>query len=388
MLHRSISGGAMSIHTISTTINRALAAAGLNPQSVQLAKVSETIRKALAAAGIASRAAHRAPTPGSEQGGPAQTAFGFAPEAERAWDSSSPVGGVGQFIQHTFSNAKGSRQYKLYVPSAYVGVAMPLVVMLHGCKQNPDDFASGTRMNVLSERHGFLVAYPAQTSRANGANCWNWFESAEQSRDGVEASLIAGIAREIGHSYGVDTTRVFVAGLSAGGAMAVILGSSYPDVFAAVGVHSGLPLGAAHDVGSAFAAMRGVPLGALGGVPRARSGHLEAAHLHGVPTIVFHGDRDTTVAVSNGQAVVEQAKLAFESGFKEPLRAQVLPAITVGGREVETTRYTDALGHSRIESWLVHGASHAWSGGSPEGSYTDAKGPDASAQFVRFFLQQ
>jgi poly(hydroxyalkanoate) depolymerase family esterase len=379
----------MSIDTISATITRALAAAGLDPQSAQLGKVSQTIRKALTAAGIVPRAAHGARTP---RAAPVESAihraFDFASRTEKERDSPSPVGGVGQFTQHTYSNAAGSRQYKLYVPSTYAGLPMPLVVMLHGCKQNPDDFAHGTRMNELSERHGFLVVYPAQTPRANGGNCWNWFESAEQLRNGEEPSLIAGIARDVGQSYGVDPTRVYVAGLSAGAAMAVILGAAYPDVFAAVGAHSGLPLGAAHDVGSAFAAMRGVHLGSLGAVQHPPRENTGTAPLHGVPTIVFHGDKDTTVAASNGDAIVNQAKLAFECGFGESLREEALPPRSAAGREVSTTRYVDALGRSRVESWIVHGASHAWSGGSPEGSYTDSKGPDASAEIVRFFLEQ
>ena len=381
----------MNINSISSTIDRAFAAAGLNTRPTAI-KVSETIRKALAAAGIvqvAPPAAPPSPSTLSRLVDPAAHGLTWAPLARTqtvvdAGNLASDVQeDVGEFTSHSFSNGRAGRAYKLYVPSSYDGQPMPLIVMLHGCKQNPDEFALGTGMNELADSHGFLVAYPAQTTRANGANCWNWFEASEQSRSGEEASVIAGIVREIRQTHCVDEGRVFVAGLSAGAAMAVILGATYPDVFAAVGVHSGLPIGSARDVPSAFAAMRGSPAGPLNAL---RPGS-HATPSRGVPTIIFHGDADITVHTSNGKEVAEKATSAYASSG-EFLREQALPRKSARGREFTTTRYLDSSGHALVEHWVVHGASHSWSGGNSGGSYTDPKGPNASAEMVRFFLGQ
>jgi poly(hydroxyalkanoate) depolymerase family esterase len=209
-----------------------------------------------------------------------------------------------QFLSATFSNQAGSRPYKLYVPSDYRGQPVPLVVMLHGCSQSPDDFAVGTRMNEVAEAYTCLVAYPGQTSSANMQKCWNWFSEGDQQRDRGEPSLIAGITREVMRDYAIDPRRVYVAGLSAGGAAAAILGDAYSDLYAAIAVHSGLACGAACDLPSAFAAMQ---KGGDGTERRAsgpsRSGTLRRV----VPAIVFHGDRDTTVNPRNGDAVVAQS---------------------------------------------------------------------------------
>lgn len=359
----------MNISSISQTIDRALAAAGLNTQTGPMKSVTATIERALAAAGL----------PQLREPGLGRTAPTFRrPLPTRPTTSlkrsRAPVTDVGQFLTLAYSNGKASRAYKLYVPSGYIGEPMPLIVMLHGCKQNPDDFAIGTRMNELAELEGFLVAYPSQTTRENGANCWNWFEGSQQSRSGVEPSLIAGIVGEIGRSYKVDSTRVFVAGLSAGAAMAVILGTAYPEVFSGVAAHSGLPLGAAHDVPSAFSAMRSGPAPSR-----------NAARLPAVPTIVIHGDADSTVSSSNGDAIVERAVLAHAQS-DVALLGRARPNSTARGRQISTTDFVDVDGRHRVEEWIVHGGSHAWFGGSPDGSYTDTTGPDASAEIVRFFL--
>lgn len=359
------------MNSISATIERALSAAGLDVRAPALAKATATIRHALAAAGLGSAApgwARRMVDPASADVSP-------FPGSER--DTDAHADASGRFTTRSHTIGTNRRDYKLYVPASAGDRPMPLIVMLHGCRQDPDDFARGTRMNELAERHGFLVAYPAQTARANGANCWNWFEAGEQSREGIEASLIAGIVAEIGTLHPVDPRRVFVAGLSAGAAMAVILGAMYPERFTAVGVHSGLPLGTAHDVGSAFAAMRGA------GAPAS------AKHpARGVPTIVFHGDADTTVAPVNGTAVVRQVREAFEADPRTPLVKTTSPREALAGRALTRTRYLDDAGRARIEHWVLHGAPHAWSGGSAAGSFTDPAGPDASAEFVRFFLAQ
>lgn len=278
-----------------------------------------------------------------------------------------------RFLAATFGNAAGSRPYKLYVPSGYcAGQPVPLVVMLHGCTQSPDDFAAGTRMNDAAEAHTCLVAYPGQTSAANMQKCWNWFSEDDQRRDAGEPSLIAGIARQVMRDYSVDPGRVYVAGLSAGGAAAAVLGDAYPDLFAAIGVHSGLACGAARDLQSALAVMQ------RGGEPHPAQGARERTRI--VPAIVFHGDRDTTVNPRNGEAVVAQA--AQDAGLRTHVRDGHVP----GGHDYRCTRHDDAAGHTVIEHWEVSGGGHAWSGGDQAGSYTDPRGPDATAEMLRFFL--
>ncbi len=281
-----------------------------------------------------------------------------------------PVPDGAKFLAATFSNAAGSRPYKLYVPSGYDGQPVPLIVMLHGCTQSPDDFAAGTRMNELAEEHTCLVAYPGQTQAANNGKCWNWFNPGDQKRDGGEPSLIAGITRQVMHDYAVDPRRVYVAGMSAGGAAAAVMADAYPDLYAAAGVHSGLACGAARDMPSAFTAMQ------QGGHAPRRRGPGERT----VPTIVFHGDRDSTVNPVNGDAVIEQASPAG-------LRVQAEDGRSPGGHAYRRSVHADAQGRTVLEQWVIHGAGHAWSGGSPAGSYTDARGPDASREMLRFFLE-
>jgi poly(hydroxyalkanoate) depolymerase family esterase len=274
-----------------------------------------------------------------------------------------------RFEERTCSNEAGSRTYKLYIPSRYRGEPLPLIVMLHGCKQSPDDFAVGTRMNELAEERGFLVAYPAQPSSANPAKCWNWFSARDQLRGRGEPSLIAGITRQIIGDIAVDPRRVYIAGLSAGGAAAAIMGLAYPDLYAAIGVHSGLACGAAKDMPSAFAAMR------QGG-----SCLMEGARPP-LPTIVFHGDRDSTVSPVNGDQVIAQSKAAAE--FHPTIRH----GHSAGGVNYTQTIQADSSGRPILEQWVLHGVGHAWSGGSPAGSYTDPRGPDASREMLRFFSE-
>jgi poly(hydroxyalkanoate) depolymerase family esterase len=308
---------------------------------------------------------------------------GFEPGAGGLADPSAadiPVPEGGQFLAKSFSNQAGSRAYKLYVPSQYRGQPLPLIVMLHGCTQSPDDFAAGTRMNLRAEEHNCFVAYPEQAASANISKCWNWFRPGDQIRGQGEPALIAGLTRQVMSDYSVDEERVYAAGLSAGAAAVAVLAAAYPDLYAAIGVHSGLACGAASDVPSAFAAMR-----RSGPMARRRS----SGNLYGrggysriVPAIVFHGDQDTTVHPNNGDQVIAQLKKTLTTDT----RVTVEDARVPGGRAYTRTVHRDAADHSIFEQWVIHGAGHAWSGGSPTGSYTNPQGPDATREMLRFFL--
>jgi poly(hydroxyalkanoate) depolymerase family esterase len=266
-----------------------------------------------------------------------------------------------QFLTRSFACADGMRSYKLYIPATR---PRGLVVMLHGCHQSPDDFAIGTGMNDVAESNGLLVAYPHQAKPNNPSSCWNWFRPADQMRGQGEPAILAGIAQAVASEFGLRRDRTFVAGLSAGGAMAVVMAETYPDVFAAVGVHSGLDYQSASDVVSAFAAMRGTA--ALQGVAsqRARST---------VRTIVFHGALDQTVHPSNAERISDR------------LHARHANPVTRRGPGYTRTTFGPAK-TPIVETWSVDGLGHAWSGGNPAGSFTDARGPNASAEMVRFFV--
>ncbi len=278
--------------------------------------------------------------------------------------------------QARFDCAAGALDYKLYIPARLHGQRAPLLLMLHGCTQSPDDFALGTRMNLLAAEHGYAVAYPQQSTTRNKNRCWNWFRGVDQQRGQGEPAMLAGLTRQLVVQHGLDERRVYVAGLSAGGAMAAVLASTHPDVYAAIGVHSGIPIGLAGDVPSAFAAMR---TGERSGRQRA----LERAPAR-VPAIVFHGDGDATVHPRNGVGVIAQSLGAAIAGDVAGQGATVEGGVAAGGRRYTRTVHVHD-GRVSAEHWLVHGAGHAWSGGDPAGSYTDPTGPDASAQMLRFF---
>lgn len=285
-----------------------------------------------------------------------------------------PVPQGAQFVSRTYRCAAGSRGYKLYLPARHPKQPQGLIVMLHGCSQNPDDFAVGTHMNALAEKHGLAVAYAAQTNSHNAAACWNWFKPGDQQRDAGEPAILAGLTRKLTKDFGLDRERVFVAGLSAGGAMAATLADVYPDLYAAAGIHSGLARGAARDVLSAMLAMRNGAVGA--GAPVAVSPPSAP-----VRRIVFQGDADRTVHPSNADAIVAAAV----GGADRP--AKVIKS-AVRGRTYTRSAFAQADGAVIVELWMIEGAGHAWSGGRVAGSYTDAKGPDASAQMLRFFLSK
>jgi len=248
-------------------------------------------------------------------------------------------------------------------------------VMLHGCAQGPVDFAAGTRMNGLAEGQTFLVAYPEQAPATSGSTCWNWFQESNQQREGGEPALIAGITRQIMSQYQVEGSRVYVAGMSAGGAMAVIMAAVYPELYAAGGVHSGLAYGAAHDLPSSLAAMQ------------------QGARQHArplreiIPLIAFHGDGDTTVAPVNADCLLDQWLQAASARLGSVPEVKVEQGQVASGHTYTRCIYHDGSGRALIEQWTVHQAGHAWSGGSPSGSSTDPQGPDASREMVRFFTE-
>jgi poly(hydroxyalkanoate) depolymerase family esterase len=373
-------------HT-NATIERALAAAGLDTSTGPMHGVLETIRRALSTGAL--------PTVGSQDGKPLGVVERVRQHPLDGVESSPPSGSggaglPGRFLTSQFSSAAGTRTYKLYVPSQAADPPRPLVVMLHGCTQSADDFARGTQMNRLAEENGFLVLYPEQDASANVSKCWNWFQPHDQQRGKGEPSVIAGMVREVAATHGCDERRIFVAGLSAGAAMAVVLGETYPDVFAAVGSHSGLPFASAHDIPSAMAAMKG-GRGRSGAARPIGNQVRERSCTQAVPTIVFHGDRDHTVQHSNGAAILQQASDAYDVAGKADGTALVATTergSAAGGRSFSRSIHAGADGQPHLEFWTVHGAGHAWSGGNVGGSYTDCKGPDASAEMVRFFLEQ
>lgn len=288
-----------------------------------------------------------------------------------------------RFISASYSNDAGRRDYKLYIPSSYQGQALPLIVMLHGCTQGPDDFALGTGMNLIAEQEHCFVVYPVQNQGANNSKCWNWFKSIDQKRDQGEPSIIAGITRDIVAQYHINPGCVFIAGMSAGGAMAAIMAEGYPDIYAAVGIHSGLPVGVASDLPSALAAMRGA----------ARvTKRLDAST--SVPVIVFHGDQDHTVSSKNANSIIARYLEGQPTNSTTAVQDQ---GTSQQGRQYARVRYYDKsamLDNAKLapepgaEQWTLYGSGHTWSGGNSAGSYTDPSGPDASREMLRFFLSR
>ncbi|WP_458478792.1 extracellular catalytic domain type 1 short-chain-length polyhydroxyalkanoate depolymerase [Paracoccus sp. T5] len=272
------------------------------------------------------------------------------------------------FRAGTHSCDLGKRRFKIYVPAMAAGTPLPLLVMLHGCGQTADDFAKGTRMNALAEEFQMLVLYPEQAREAHSNRCWNWFRRGDQGRGDGEPGLLADLTRAIIEKHPVDPARVYVAGLSAGASAALVLGNAYPDLFAAVGAHSGLPVGAARDSTSAMMAMG---QGSPGNRPSAA-----------IPTIIFHGSDDKVVNPRNGRFIAIRALEPFRGLRNTQTRGQV-----PGGRHYIKTAYRKGQGRPVVEEWVIDGSGHAWSGGSRAGRFVDPAGPDASRAMVRFFLR-
>ena len=295
--------------------------------------------------------------------------------------------GRGEFTRGRHTNGSLTRDYKLYTPPGHAGRSLPLVVMLHGCTQDPDDFAAGTGMNERAREQGFFVLYPAQSQDANPSRCWNWFKHNHQRRGSGEPALLASMTQSVMQQHDIDPRRVYIAGLSAGGAMAAIVAEAYPELFAAVGVHSGLPRGAASSMPEALAVMQGGwPEPGLAGPAPAAAVPPRTA----VPTIVFHGDQDRTVHPRNGEQVIAAVLGAAGTGpWPAPAGSpRVEQGVSSQGLRYTRSTHAGGNGNALAEHWVVHGAGHAWSGGQAAGSYTDARGPDATGEMLRFFFGQ
>jgi poly(hydroxyalkanoate) depolymerase family esterase len=276
----------------------------------------------------------------------------------------------GSVVEDQYSCAQGRVRYRLYTPVGSARRRMPLIVMLHGCTQNAFDFATGTAMDRVADELGFCVLYPEQSPAANPNRCWNWHRPANQKRGGGEAAVIAGLTRHAADLCRANPDRIYIAGLSAGGAAAAIIGAAYPTLYAAVGVHSGVPLGTISSVSDALAAMRGQATPPVGRTPAPP------------PMILFHGDQDRVVHPSNAAAFVTRLR----QSSRLPLIAVSRPGEAPGGRAYTRTLYHRAGGPVLLEEWTVHGSGHAWSGGHAPGSHVDPKGPDASRAMADFFL--
>ncbi|GJH30902.1 PHB depolymerase family esterase [Caballeronia novacaledonica] len=286
-----------------------------------------------------------------------------------------------QWLSGRFSHPTGVHDFKVYVPANYRGAPTSLIVMLHGASQDADDFALGTGMNLAAESGGCIVVYPEQGTSANMFRCWNWFRPADQVRDSGEASVIAGITREVMACYEIDPTRVFIAGMSAGAAMAVNLAVTHPDLYSAAGIHSGLAFGVADEAFSAMTAMRTGTCTAQLSAARDAMGVCRA-----VPLIVFHGDQDTTVHPLNAQGLMQMHR-SLMLGTDEAYASVTteLGQVEQGYPYTRNTYRRSGGGEVFGEQWLIHGLGHAWSGGDPNATHTDAQGPNAAREMMRFF---
>lgn len=301
----------------------------------------------------------------------------------------------GTWHAFTYISSQGDRNFFVYTPAGYQpSTPVPMIVMLHGCTQTVQDFATGTQMNQLADQKQFIVVYPQQSSLANSALCWNWFLPGNQFRNSGEAGIIGGITQSVEQDttdWTINTHRVYVAGISAGAAMAVIMGATYPDLYAAIGVHSGLEYQAATNAVSA-----GVVQLDGGPNPQAQGDTAFKAmgnHARVIPTIVFHGTADTVVNPINGNEVVQQwmetdfdaSGGSYHASFSQP--ASTTNGQVAGGHSFTVRRWNNSSGQEIQEYWTVNGMGHAWSGGNSAGSFTDPAGPSATQAMYNFFIQ-
>jgi len=289
--------------------------------------------------------------------------------------------------------SEAERRCVVHAPAnLHPATPVPLVVVLHGCTQDAASIAAGTRMDEVADRAGFVVAYPEQTRSANAQGCWNWFASEHQARAGGEPAQLAQVLRAITADtarWTIDPRRVFVAGMSAGGAMAAVLAATHPDLVAGLAVHSGLAFGAASSPARAFSAMAG------GAGDPARLGErvvqAMGRHARPVPTLVIHGSADRLVSPVNGDQVSAQwlaANGLLSGGGHDPERptARVTGRVR-NGHAYERSRWHDGEGLLVGESLRVEGLGHAWSGGRAGQSHSDPRGPSASETIWAFFAQ-
>ena len=271
------------------------------------------------------------------------------------------------------------------MPSTYkAGAQVPLVVALHGCTQQIDGFRQLTALDKLAESKGFIVVFPGQTPSENSQNCWNWFKQAHMQRGSGEPSIIAGITQSIQQRYSVDTKRTYVLGFSAGGAMATVMGATYPDLYAAVGSGSGCEYNGLPCVGSPGpdpVVSGKAAYQAMGSSARA------------MPVIAFQGDADTTVVPANGDRIVREWQVTDDwaddgsSNGSIPVAPTSTSARQVsGGRSYTVSTYGDGRGGELIQYWVVRGMNHAWSGGCSCQQYADPSGPNEGQAMYAFFL--
>jgi poly(hydroxyalkanoate) depolymerase family esterase len=295
--------------------------------------------------------------------------------------------GKGTSFSGTYTNAAGSRAYRGYVPSTYkAGTPVPLLVVLHGCTESADVFRQLTRFDELAEAKGFLVVFPEQPKSANNQNCWNFFQDAQTHRGTGEPSLIAGITDWVGQHYSVDSHRIYVAGLSAGGAMASVMAATYPDVYAAIGIGSGCEYAAT----ATCAGYKSADPAAA-----AQAAYKEmGTRARAMPVISFSGDKDTTVPPVNADQLLQQWQLTADLADDGATNGSVLskPTSTISGQVPNGLSYTvrsygDAQTNELVQYWVVNGMSHAWSGGCSCQPYAEPKGPDATAAMYAFFVK-
>ncbi|MGQ7846402.1 extracellular catalytic domain type 1 short-chain-length polyhydroxyalkanoate depolymerase [Granulosicoccus sp. 3-233] len=305
-----------------------------------------------------------------------------------------PEKASGSFNDGVFSRHGAEMHYKLFVPARESLEPAPLLLLLHGCGQDPGSFATATRMNAIAEAAGMMVLYPAQSSSANPNRCWNWFEPAHQHRGGGEPDMLSELTRHVMDSLPIDPQRVFVAGFSAGAAMALVLAEQYPDLYSAAGVHSGLPTGEATSDREAFAMMMGNRVNGAASSPPADANSSVAATQPAdshTPLILFHGSQDRVVNVANAERIIANW-LAREQSGNVPTNWLPLSLThdTASGHHYVVTQYVAEENPDRIgcEYWQMSEGGHGWSGGNPGGSYTEQNGPDASTEIVRFFLER